>query len=219
MKVGFGTLGWHVEYLKPLIDEGGGLEKIVFYYGYVDKEDFKEKTLRAKKQMVELCESFEGLKYVPTQLKNIFDFKSIVRKMRSDIELELKAGNEVVLFDIAGGTKIMVAAALMVSLFKGIPALYYDEESRQAVRLPLLGMKYISGLTPREREIVKFVIDYKGQAELTQTTLAKLLDVEKGTINPQVLKLVGKGVLELVPSKDHRSKVVKAVDGIELLLE
>jgi len=218
MKVAIATLGWHTEYLTPMFGEVDGIQKVVFYWGFKDKADYKAKTLKSVEEMSGILDDM-SVKYEAKHLDDIFDFKYIVNTIKTDIEKEKKAGNEVVLIDIAGGTKIMVAAALMVALFKGIPAIYCDEETKDAVRLPLLGFKYKAGLTDREKEVLKFIIDYKDPEELSQTRLAKLLDVEKGTINPQVQSLYKKGAVSLVQSKDGRSKIVKAVEGIDLLLE
>ena len=141
MKLAYGTLGWHVEYLQPVIRKVENLDGLAFYYGHIDDRDARKRTMETKRATQDLCEHI-GIKAIPRKLDDIHDFTNIVKMMKQDIENDIEAGNRIALFNIAGGTKVMCSAALLVCIFKGIPTQYVNEETRRVVPLPLLQADY-----------------------------------------------------------------------------
>jgi len=217
MRYVYGTLGWHVEYLQPIIKSVENLDTLVFYYGYINKEKEKKQTIETKEKMVDICGQL-GIKAKPRKLDDIFDFVGIVKRIKRDIEKDQNDGNEITLFNIAGGTKPMCSAALMVCIFQGVPTQYVNEETGDVIPIPLLRTNYLDPLSKKEREIAEFLLNHKDK-EYTQVMLAKAFGKERATINNQVKSLVKKGIIELIPAKDGRSKIIKTSEGMELLFE
>jgi hypothetical protein len=214
MRMVYGTLGWHVSYLQPAIRRVEDLDQLVFYYGYVDREDAKRKTLATRDKMIEICEMMD-LRYDARHLRDPFDFVGIVKRLKKDIDKDLKRKNDITLFNIAGGTKPMCSAALMVCIFKGLPALYVNEETGEPVAIPILEADYLSALTPKDRELAELIIKNRSK-DLTIKKIMKISGKKKGTISTQVQRLEEKGIL-VVESTGGRQKSVRPSEGVELL--
>jgi CRISPR locus-related DNA-binding protein len=215
MKLIYGTLGWHTEYLQPAIRTVEGIEGLVIYYGYEDKDKPRLKTIKTLDKMRNICRSFE-IKPIPRKVNDIYDFINITKQMKSDIQKDITDGHEIAMFNIAGSTKPMVSAALLVCIFLGIPAQYINEETLETVKLPLLQANYLDSLTTKERELAEFIIKNRAKS-YTQVQIAEKLGKKKSTINTQIKKLVDKGIVVLEPASDGKSKTVKPSEGIDLL--
>jgi len=212
MTVLFGTLGFRSEALLPAIKDASDAEKVVFYH------DHHESSLKAKSEVCSYCEQL-GIKAVPVAVDDAFDFLQLAKEMKQDIRRYRKEGSGIASFNIAGGTKLMSSAALLVSILEGIPATYVHDRTLQPFHLPLLRIKYSETLTTKQREILRYLIDHR-DAELSEKELADAIGVEKATINHHVSKLVEKGIVTLVSKKgDRRAKIVKVESAVELLLE
>jgi len=212
MTILFGTLGFRSEALIPAIRESSDVEKVVFYH------DHHESSMKAKSEVCSYCETL-GIKAVPMPVDDAFDFLQVAKKMKQDVRRYRKEGTEIACFNIAGGTKLMSSAALLVSILEGIPATYVHDRTLQPFHLPLLRIRYSETLTTKQKEILRHLVDHK-DSEFTERELADAVGVKKATINHHVSRLIEKGVVTLIPKKgDRRAKVVKAEPAVELLLE
>ena len=212
MTVLFGTLGFRSEALLPAIKSATDVEKIVFYH------DHHESSLKAKSDVCSYCEQI-GIKAVPIAVDDAFDFLLVAKRMKQDVRRYRKDGEEIVCFNIAGGTKLMSSAALLVSILEGIPATYVHDKTLQPFHLPLLRIKYSETLTTKQRAILRYILDHR-DVEFSEKELAGAVGVEKATISHHVSRLVEKGIVTLVPKKgDRRMKIVKVEPAVELLLE
>lgn len=210
MTVLFGTLGWRPQSLIPTIRSTEGLERVTFYHS----DHAKSRAARAK--IVEFCRSL-GLPATAVELGDAFDLLRIAERIRADVRRERAAG-ALVRFNIAGGTRLMSSAALLVCILEGIPATYVHDDTLEEVPLPLLRIAYGERLTPRQREILGLLVRDR-ERPYTETSLAKALGLHKATMNHHVRELEAKGALvrERDP-QDRRALLVRAAPGIELLL-
>lgn len=188
------------------------MEKVIFYH------DHHDSALKARDEVTKYCESI-GVRSVPYEIDDAFDFMQIAKRFRQDVRKYQKEGKHIAFFNIAGGTKLMSSAALLVCILEGIPATYVHDKTLKPFELPLLRMKYSDTLTPKQRDLLMYLLNHKS-SELTEIELARAMDVEKATMNHHISRLVEKGAITLVPkAKDRRAKVVKVNPAIELLLE
>ncbi len=212
MAILFATLGFRPEAIQPVIRASSDIDKIVFYH------DDHESSIKAKEDLCRYCDSI-GLKNVPIKIDDAFDFMQLAKRIKQDIRRYRKEGIEISLFNIAGGTKLMSSAALLVCILEGIPATYVHDKTLQPFPLPLLRIKYSETLTSKQKEILRFLLQHK-EKEYTECELACALGVEKATINHHISKLVEKGAITLTPKvNDRRAKVVRVQPTVELLLE
>jgi CRISPR locus-related DNA-binding protein len=207
----FGTLGWRPQSLVPSIRSTPELEAMVFYHS--DHPDSR----KARDSVAEYCETI-GLSWEAVELPDAFNLLEIAQRMKSDIRSVRRDGHQIARFNISGGTRLMSSAALLVCILEGIPAVYVHDETYEEIRLPLLRIEYSAALTPKQREILEYLIRNKDR-QYTESELAVALHVHKATMNHHLKILESKGVVELVTSpKDPRAKMVTAVPALELLL-
>ena len=216
MKLAYGTLGWHADYLKPTIKKVEDLDRLVFYFGHTKKKEHRTQTMDTKREMEKFCKGFD-IEPDARRLPDIYDLAGIVKLMKSGIEKDRDDGHQVTMFNIAGGTKPMCAAALLVCIFKGIPTLYVNEETLDEVQLPLLEADYLGNLTPRERELAEYILKHK-DTMMTQAKIARSLERTPATINKQINNLHRKGIITFETTDDTRLKQIRLSDGMELLL-
>ena len=210
MTVLFGTLGWRPQSLVPSIRSTEALDGVVFYHS----DHAKSRAARAK--VVELCRAL-GVPATAVELSDAFDLLEIARRIRADVR-RAKASGSVVRFNIAGGTRLMSSAALLVCILEGIPATYVHDETLREVALPLLRMTYGERLTAKQREVLAFLLEHPDRA-YTETGLAKALGVHKATMNHHVRELEAKGAVARVRDPgDARALLVRPTPGMELLV-
>ena len=210
MTVLFGTLGWRPQSLLPSIRSTENLERVVFYHS----DHAKSREARAK--VMEFCRSL-GVAASAVEVSDAFDLLQVAGEIRADIRKERAAGSDL-RFNIAGGTRLMSSAALLVCILEGIPATYVHDETYQEIPLPLLRISYGEGLTARQREVLSFLVRNRDK-DFTETALAKALGVHKATMNHHVRELEAKGgVARLADPKDARRLIVKPSPGMELLV-
>ncbi len=210
MTVLFGTLGWRPQSLIPSIRSTEGLERLTFYHS----DHAKSREARAK--VVEFCRAL-GVVATPVELSDAFDLVQIVERIRADIRKERATGTPI-RFNIAGGTRLMSSAALLVCILEGVPATYVHDETFQEIPLPLLRMTYANRLTPKQREVLAFLVAHRDKS-YTETALAKALGVHKATMNHHLRELHEKGAIERVEDpQDRRALIVRAAPGMELLV-
>ncbi len=206
----FGTLGWRPQSLLPSIRSTEGLERVVVYHS--DHE--KSRTAMAK--VATFCEAF-GVPATAVELSNAFNLIEIARRIRDDVR-KTRAEGGTLRFNIAGGTRVMSSAALLVCILEGIPTTYVHDVTGEEIALPLLRMNYAEHLSPRQREILRFLVEH-ADTPFNESSLAKAMHVHKTTMNHHLRLLAAKGVVEITPdARDARAHVVRPAPGAELLV-
>lgn len=206
----FGTLGWRPQSLLPSIRSTESLDRVVVYHSD------HEKSRAAMAKVADFCEAF-GVPLTAVELDNAFNLMQIARRIREDLR-KARAGAQPVRFNIAGGTRVMSSAALLACILEGVPTTYVHDDTGEEVALPLLRMNYAEHLSPRQREILKFLVDH-ADASHSESALAKAMHVHKTTMNHHVRALAEKGVVEIAPDpRDARAYVVRAAAGADLLV-
>src|SRR6266508_2241570 len=210
MTVLFGTLGWRPQSLIPSIRSTESLERVVFYHS----DHAKSREARAK--VMEFCRAL-GVSAAANEVSDAFDLLHVASQIRADIRKERAIGSEL-RFNIAGGTRLMSSAALLVCILEGIPATYVHDETYQEIPLPLLRISYGEGLTAKQREVLSFLVRNRDK-DFTETALAKALGVHKATMNHHVRELEAKGAIaRLSDPTDARKLIVKPAPAMDLLV-
>ncbi len=211
MAVLFGTLGWRPQSLMPSIKSAEGLERVVFYHSA------HEKSRTARSRVVGFCNTL-GVPVTAVELSDAFDLLEIAQRIRQDIRKARQEGADAIRFNIAGGTRLMSSAALLVCILEGIPTSYIHDDTGQEIQLPLLRMNYADRLSGKQKTILEYLVAQRTKP-VNETALAKALGVHKSTMNHHVKQLVAKGVVEVVPDpEDSRAHLVRAAPGAELLV-
>jgi CRISPR locus-related DNA-binding protein len=211
MVVILGTLGHHPETLLPTIRSTKGIEEVVAFHS--DHEDSK----KAVEEIGRTCQMME-VAFSPRPIPDAFDLVSTAMEIQRTI-LELRTANKrIAVFNIAGGTRIMSASALLVCTLEGLNAVYVHDDSRKEIPLPLLQIRYSDILTDQEKMILRFLLDKKG-TEVTQRDLARELHLHKATVNHHVQQLIEKRAVHLEEKAgDKRVRLIKVEDSMALLL-
>ena len=210
MTVLFGTLGWRPQSLIPSIRSTEGLERVVFYHS----DHAKSRDARSK--LMEFCRSL-GVPATAVEVSDAYDLLQVAGQIRADVNKEKATGAEL-RFNIAGGTRLMSSAALIVCILEGIPATYVHDETYEEIPLPLLRITYGEGLTAKQREVLTFLVKNRDK-DFTETGLARALGRHKATINHHLRELESKGAIERLPDPaDARQRIVKPAPGMELLV-
>ena len=210
MAVLFGTLGWRPQSLIPSIRATEGLERLVFYHS----DHAKSRDARSK--IMEFCRSLE-LPATGIEVSDAFDLLHVAGQIRADVRKERAAGADL-RFNIAGGTRLMSSAALLVCILEGIPATYVHDETYREIPLPLLRITYGEGLTRKQRHVLTFLVK-NADKEFTETALARAIGVHKATMSHHLGELEAKGAIARVRDpKDARRVIVTPLPGMELLV-
>jgi len=210
MTVLFGTLGWRPQSLLPSIRSTEDLERVVFYHS----DHAKSRDARSK--VMEFCRAL-GVTANAIEVSDAFDLLHVAGQIRADVRKERAAGADL-RFNIAGGTRLMSSAALLVCILEGVPATYVHDETYQEIALPLLRISYGQGLTAKQRDVLSFLVRNRDK-DFTETALAKSLGVHKATMNHHVRELEAKGAItRLSDPADARRLIVKPTPGMELLV-
>ena len=210
MTVLFGTLGWRPQSLIPSIRSTEGLERVVFYHS----DHAKSRDARAK--VMEFCRSL-GVPATGVELSDAFDLLESAGRIRDDLRKE-KASGTAIRFNIAGGTRLMSCAALLVCVLEGIPATYVHDETYREIQLPLLRISYGAGLSPKQRQVLAFLVKNRDK-RFSETGLAQAVGVHKATMNHHLRKLEAMGAVERVTDPaDARRLIIRPAPGMELLI-
>jgi CRISPR locus-related DNA-binding protein len=211
MVVILGTLGHHPETLLPTIRSTKGIDEVVaFHSDHVN-------SMKAVEDIGRTCQMME-ISFSPCLIPDAFDLVSTAMEIQKTI-MELRAENRpIAVFNIAGGTRIMSASALLVCTLEGLNAVYVHDDSHKEIPLPLLQIKYSDILTDQEKLILRFLLDRKG-TEVTQRDLASALNLHKATVNHHVQQLIEKRAVHLEEKPgDKRVRLIKVEDSMALLL-
>ncbi|MCK4444161.1 MAG: MarR family transcriptional regulator [Thermoplasmata archaeon] len=210
MTILFGTLGWRPESLIPSIKSTKDLEKLVIYHS--DHED----SIKTRDKVVQYCDTI-GLETKTVVLRKPFNLIGIAERIKKDVE-EAEADGIPIRFNIAGGTRLMSSAALLVCILKGIPTTYVHDDSFEEIQLPLLRMDYAKVFTKQQRKILDCLLEL--DAPINQTDLAEKLGIHKATMNHHIKKLNEKGAVEISKKKgDARASLISLAPHMNLLLE
>lgn len=213
MNLVYGTLGFNVDNFSPVLRALENVEKVILFYGFID-EDSQRMSNEAREEIHKECKERNILTEM-INLKDPFDFVEITKTIKKQIEKDQKK-DTIITFNISGGTKPMVAAALLACIFNGIPTQYIHEKTLQVIPIPLLQMKYSKNLTPTEHKIINFILD--SEKKLTVHEIADHFNRTNSTLSVQLHELVKKGILIFEPGPNLRTKYVLPSKGIELLL-
>ncbi len=210
MTVLFGTLGWRPQSFLPSIRSTENLERVVFYHS----DHAKSRDARSK--VMDFCRSL-GVPASAIEVSDAYDLLRLAGRIRADVREEKTAGADL-RFNIAGGTRLMSSAALLVCILEGIPATYVHDETYEEIPLPLLRITYGEGLTKKQREVLLFLVRNRDK-DFTETGLARALSVHKATMNHHVRELEAKGAVERqADPSDARQLIIKPAPGMELLV-
>jgi CRISPR/Cas system-associated protein Csm6 len=212
MRAVFGTLGWRPESLLPTVRSAVDVRKLVFYHSD------HARSRAARDHVVAFCEEI-GLSVQATELSDAFDLLDIARRIRKDLKRVRTDGYDIVRFNIAGGTRLMSSAALLVCILEGIPTSYVHDESYREIRLPLLRIEYGDALSRKQKEILRHLIARRN-APVREVDLARELALHRATVNHHLRQLVNKGVVLIDPDPaDARARLVRVAPGVDLLLD
>src|SRR5207253_9013326 len=117
-------------------------------------DDAKSREARAK--VMEFCRSL-GVAANAVEVSDAFDLLHVARQIRADVRKDRAAGADL-RFNIAGGTRLMSSAALLVCILEGIPATYVHDETYQEIALPLLRLSYGEGRTAQQRDVLACLV-------------------------------------------------------------
>ena len=210
MTVLFGTLGWRPQSLIPSIRSTEGLERVVFYHSDHGK------SREARSKLMEFCRSL-GVPATGVELSDAFDLLRSAGRIREDMRKEKSAGNAV-RFNIAGGTRLMSCAALLVCVLEGTPVTYVHDDTYREILLPLLKIAYGEGLSPKQRQVLAFLVKNRDKT-FSETTLARAVGVHKATMNHHLRRLEAAGAVERARDPaDARRLILKPAPGMELLV-
>jgi len=207
-----GTLGFRANSLLPTLESTPAVDKVVVFC------NDHPRALEALAEVQKVC-SIMGIRIDRVAIPDAFDLLQAAKAMRSQVRQLKKDGDGIAVFNIAGGTKMMSAAALLVCAMEGLNSVYVHDETYREIPLPLLKVDYSQLLTSAQKEILMFIWRNRG-TPMTQVEIAQGIGKHKATINHHIQILEGKNILHLVEDpNDRRKKVVRVDDALELMLE
>jgi len=207
-----GTLGFRANSLLPTIESTPGVDRVVVFC------NDHPRALEALSEVRRVC-SIMGIRIDRVAMPDAFDLLQAAKAMRAQVRQLKKDGQEIAVVNIAGGTKMMSAAALLVCAMEGLNSVYVHDETYREIPLPLLKVDYSQLLTTAQKEILMFIWTNRARP-MTQVEIAQGMGKHKATINHHIQILEGKNILRLVDDpRDRRKKVVRVDDALELMLE
>ncbi|MFA5311862.1 MAG: MarR family transcriptional regulator [Methanomassiliicoccales archaeon] len=211
MVVILGTLGFKPETLIPTIRSTEGLGRVIVFHSD------HERSKNAAKDIRRVCELMD-VQLDEREIPDAFDFMTVARAIQDEILDARRRGDEIGVFNIAGGTRIMSASALLVCTLEGLNTVYVHDNTLEEIPLPMLHIRYSDILTDVQKSILNYLVANKDK-DITQGDLAREFMMHKATVNHHIKKLQEKGTVHLVAKKgDGREKIVRAEVSMELLL-
>lgn len=207
-----GTLGFRAKSLLPTLESTPGVDRVVVFC------NDHPRAVEALAEVQGIC-AIMNVRIDRVAIPDAFDLLQAAKAMRSQVHQLRREGHEIAVFNIAGGTKMMSAAALLVCAMEGLSSVYVHDETYREIPLPLLKVDYSQLLTTAQKEIMAYI--WKNRARsMTQVEIAHGMGKHKATINHHIQVLEGKNILRLVEDpRDRRKKVVRVDDALELMLE
>jgi hypothetical protein len=165
---------------------------------------------------MEFCRAL-GIPAAASEVNDAYDLLQVAGQIRADVRKEKSAGIDL-LFNIAGGTRLMSSAALLVCILEGIPATYVHDETYREIPLPFLRITYGQGITGKQREVLTFLVKNRDK-DFTETALARAMGVHKATMNHHLRELGSKGaILRRSDPEDARRLIIKPAAGMDFLV-
>jgi len=208
MRILLATLGFTPKFVIPTLTTEKGVDRLVLYYGEHKNCD------AAKDEVAKVCRKMK----VDLKLRKMreFDFMYIATRMKADIE-KYSQKHEIICFSISGGTKLMSAAAMMVSVIEGVRAVYVHEKTFDVVPLPLLQIPYTDNLTDMQRQILRLLHENGSTMKLSE--IREGIGKHKSTTTHHIKELERKGVISLSNDEhDSRVKYVTMKESAALLV-
>ncbi|HVL86523.1 MAG TPA: MarR family transcriptional regulator [Candidatus Thermoplasmatota archaeon] len=209
MTVVLATVGFHPEKVLPALRSHEDKEALVLFHD-TDADGKSKRAARAAREDARRL----GLEAELVAV-DAFDLVATCLRLRREIRKRSAARREVVV-SIAGGTRVLQAAALLAGVLEGVRVTHVNERTNVAQSLPLLRLSAAEILSPKRRRVLLFVRDRPGcQAR----DIAQGLSLAKGTVSHHVRELRRRGLVEGEPDPDDsRSERLRAVPSAELLL-
>jgi len=206
-----GTLGFRANSLLPTLESTPGLNKVIVF------SNDHPKAIEAFTEVSKVGEVM-GIEVSRVGIPDAFDLLQAAKAMRGEVRELKKEGVEISVFNIAGGTKMMSAAALLVCAMEGLRSVYVHDETYKEIPLPLLKVDYSRLLTTAQREVLSYLWTHRGHP-MTQMEISKGMGKHKATVNHHIQVLEGKGIVRLAEDRnDRRKKVVIVDDALDLIL-
>lgn len=206
-----GTLGFRAKSLLPTLESTPSVDQVVVFC------NDHPRALQALAEIRGAC-SVMGVHIDRVAIPDAFDLLQAAKAMRSQVQKLRKGGDEIAVFNIAGGTKMMSAAALLVCAMEGLNSVYVHDETYREIPLPLLRVDYSQLLTPAQKEILTFIWKNR-EHPMTQVELAQGMGKHKATINHHIQMLEVNNIVRLVEDPlDRRKKMVTVDDALGLML-
>jgi CRISPR locus-related DNA-binding protein len=206
-----GTLGFRANSLLPTLESTPSVEQAVVFC------NDHSRALEALAEVKKVCDIM-GIELKRVCIPDAFDLIQAGKAMREEVRGLKQRAVEIAVFNIAGGTKMMSAAALLVCAMEGLNSVYVHDETYQEIPLPLLKVDYSQLLTPAQREMLVFLWKNR-ERPMTQVEIAQGMGKHKATINHHIQILEAKGIVRFEgDSNDRRKKVVRVDDALELML-
>ena len=206
-----GTLGFRPDTILPTIRSTEGLQRVVVFHS--DHVRSRE----AVTEVRDICEQM-GLIFSHHEVPDAFNFMRVSKAIQTEIAAMRAAGEALHVFNVAGGTRIMSACALLVCTLEGVNCVYVHDDTLEEIPLPMLQIRYSDVLTPVQRDILRYLLAHRGE-DVTQKGLGLAFSLHKATVNHHIKELAARGAVRLMPSpKDSRIKLIKVEESMELLL-
>jgi hypothetical protein len=206
-----GTLGFRPDTILPTIRSTEGLQKVVVFHS--DHARSRE----AVAEVRDICKQM-GLEFTNHEVPDAFNFVRVSKAIQTEIAAMRAAGEALQVFNVAGGTRIMSACALLVCTLEGVNCVYVHDDTLEEIPLPMLQIRYSDVLTSVQRDILRYLLAHR-EEDITQKALGLAFALHKATVNHHIKELVSRGAVHLVPSpKDSRIKLIKVEESMELLL-
>ncbi|MCX6652712.1 MAG: MarR family transcriptional regulator [Methanomassiliicoccales archaeon] len=206
-----GTLGFRPESLMPTLKSCDDLSEVVVFVS--EHPDSAKAAARIK----EYCQTLD-IRFRLITLQDAFDLLHIAEIIKAEVRKVKNEGERIAVFNIAGGTRLMSAAALLVCIVQGLNSAYVHDDTLKEIPLPLLQMEYSSVLTPAQRNLLQMLLQSEN-GRMSQGELAEKMGLHKATINHHIKELLDKGAIHLEPKPgDRRTKIIKVEESMRLLL-
>jgi CRISPR locus-related DNA-binding protein len=209
-----GIAGGNTDAFTPTIKSTPDVTEVIVFCAKDDKAESKTELANIKV----VCDTRRIRKTEIVDLKNPLNLVAIAKDMQTQVSRLRHEGGEIEVFNIAGGTRIMGMAALIVCMIEGIRAVYVHDDTRAEISLPLLQVDYSLLLNDKKREILEFVLSREGR-NATQKEISEHMKLHKATVNHHIRDLEEIGAVRIeTKTKDKRSKKVVADESMDLLI-
>lgn len=201
----YGTLGFTPGKILTSLRGRSDVESCTVFH------DEHDQSRKARRELASYCSEL-GIAFESHEV-DAFDIIACA----TAIQRALRSRPDEVVFNIAGGTKVLSSGAVLACILEGVPAVSVDERTGLEVALPLVEVPYRRLLGDQQRRVLSHIADHPG---CTQTELREALGVSKPTISHHVAKLAGQGLVqESRDPDDGRRKRLDIIPSARLLID